>query len=127
MVPRAAYYMPSHPLVAAYDALNMTSEAVSNIRKSQAAQGYSGVGHLNIRRLIEVPQGYVGASMYFDFNPPEAVPIAFCCGADYEGEFGVSACDAASSLIDGNLPEPHFIIHAATTGARVAPIATAGS
>ena len=118
--------MPSHPLVVAYDAANMSSEALSNMRQNHLARGYTGVDMRPIR-LLEVPQGFLGASIYVDFTPPEAIPISFCCGTDYETDFGISACDAASRLIDGRLPGPHFVMHTAGTPAQVAPIVTAGS
>ena len=122
-IPVLKYFRPGHPKVVAYDNLNMSEKAISNIRVSHAAKGFSGVGNIHQRRLLEIPSGFMGASIYFDFVPPEAVPLVVVNGYEYFRDNGISAMHVANSLLDAELPPPSFAVHTVPSRATKAPSA----
>jgi hypothetical protein len=109
-LPVFEYYRPAHPAVVEYDRLNMSPGALENIGTNHRASGFIGEGDLREMRFLELPQGFLGASMYVDFSPHHAVPIAFVAGVDYSTNYGLSAVAVSDSLVDEKLPPPHFVV-----------------
>jgi hypothetical protein len=109
-LPEFEYYCPSHPAVVEFDRIHMSPAAMENIRADHRTNGFTGLNNMHELRVLELPQGFLGASMYVDFSPPHAVPIAFVAGIAYARRGGASAMEVADSLCDEILPSPRFLV-----------------